>query len=137
MPVWTDSGNKSGWNRDQVNNRQDFGYNGTRAGHITSTGMRLTGTLTVDGAQTFTGASTFSGAVDIAGLLSPAASMTVTGVIRAGAASAFATTQPVSALHMKAGTAPVGTTTTSGAVYTDGTTVKKIIADGTASDNQT
>ena len=137
MPLWTEASNRTGWNKDQVNARLDFGYAGTRGGHITTSGMRLLGTLTVDGVQTFTGASTFSGAVDIAGLLSPAASMTVTGVIRAGAASAFATTQPVSALHMKAGTAPVGTTTTSGAVYTDGTTVKKIIADGTASDIQT
>lgn len=63
--------------------------------------------------------------------------MQVTGNLRLGVASAFATTEPVSAVVMKAGTAPAGAITTSGGIFTDGTTVKKIIADGTVSDVQT
>ncbi len=61
----------------------------------------------------------------------------ITGNLRLGVASAFGTTEPVSAVVMKAGTAPAGAITTSGGVFTDGVTVKKIIADGTVSDVQT
>lgn len=61
----------------------------------------------------------------------------VTGNVEHGAVSAFATTEPVSAATFKTGTAPAGAVTTSGGVFTDGTTVKKIIAAGTVSDIQT
>jgi hypothetical protein len=61
----------------------------------------------------------------------------VTGNVEHGAVSAFATTEPVSAATFKTGTAPAGAVTTSGGVFTNGTTVKKIIADGTVSDIQT
>ena len=54
-----------------------------------------------------------------------------------GTPGAFATTQPTNTLVLKTGTAPVGAITTSVALYTDGTTMKKLIADGTASDVQT
>jgi len=59
------------------------------------------------------------------------------GNLRLGAVSTFGTTEPTSAAVFKAGTAPVGAITTSGGVYTDGTTMKKIIAAGTASNIQT
>lgn len=51
----------------------------------------------------------------------------------------FASTQPVGAavFQSSGATAPVGAITTGGAIYTDGTTMKKIIAAGTASDIQT
>ena len=54
-----------------------------------------------------------------------------------GTVSAFATTQPTNTLVLRAGTAPAGAITTAVGLYTDGTTMKKIIADGTASDVQT
>jgi len=38
MPLWTASPTRNGWNWDQVNSRLDFGYRGTRAGHIASGG---------------------------------------------------------------------------------------------------
>lgn len=59
------------------------------------------------------------------------------GNIQIGAVSAFAMTKPTAAFVFKTGTAPAGAITTSGAIYTDGTTIKKLIADGTASDIQT
>lgn len=61
----------------------------------------------------------------------------VLGNLRLGTVSAFATTEPTNAVVIKTGTAPSGAITTSVALYTDGTTMKKIIADGTASDVQT
>ena len=56
------------------------------------------------------------------------------GNVRLGAVSAFAMTEPTSAYVMKVGTAPAGAITQSGAIFTDGTTVKKIIADSTITD---
>jgi ethanolamine utilization microcompartment shell protein EutS len=53
------------------------------------------------------------------------------GNARLGAVSAFATTEPTSALVMKAGTAPVGAITTSGGIFSTATVVQKIIAAGT------
>jgi hypothetical protein len=66
-----------------------------------------------------------------------ALALQVVGNFEAGAVSAFATTEPVSAATFKVGTAPAGAVTTSGGIFTDGTTVKKIIAAGTVSDVQT
>ena len=54
-----------------------------------------------------------------------------------GTVSAFGTTQPTNTLVLRAGTAPAGTITTAVGLFTDGTTMKKIIADGTVSDVQT
>lgn len=54
-----------------------------------------------------------------------------------GTPGAFASTQPTNTLVLKTGTAPAGAITTSVGLFTDGTTMKKIIADGTASDVQT
>lgn len=66
-----------------------------------------------------------------------AAGVQVTGNVEHGAVSAFASTAPVSAATFKTGTAPAGAAATSGGIFTDGTTMKKIIADGTVSDIQT
>ena len=59
------------------------------------------------------------------------------GNCRLGAVQTFVTTEPTSAMVFMVGTAPVGTITTSGALYTDGTDLYKIIADSTASTVQT
>ena len=54
-----------------------------------------------------------------------------------GTVTAFATTQPTNTLVLKTGTAPAGAIVTSVGLFTNGTTMKKIIADGTVSDVQT
>jgi hypothetical protein len=54
-----------------------------------------------------------------------------------GTPGTFASTQPTNTLVIKVGTAPAGAITTSVGLFTDGTTMKKIIADGTVSDVQT
>ena len=59
------------------------------------------------------------------------------GNIRLGVVSNFVTTQPTSAAVFKVGTAPEGTITTSGGVFTDGTNMMKIVAGGTADTIQT
>jgi len=59
------------------------------------------------------------------------------GNYRLGSVQAFDTTQPTSCMVFFVGTAPAGAITTSGALYTDGTNVMKIIADGTADNVET
>lgn len=59
------------------------------------------------------------------------------GNVRLGVISAFATTEPTSAVVMKAGTAPAGAITTSGGVFSSATVVQKIIAAGTVSNVET
>ena len=54
-----------------------------------------------------------------------------------GTRTAFATTQPTNLIQLKTGTAPSGAVVTSVGLYTDGVTMKKIIADSTISDVQT
>ena len=54
-----------------------------------------------------------------------------------GTAAAFATTQPTNTLQMKVGTAPAGAVTTSNAIFSSSTVVRKIIADGTVSNVET
>lgn len=128
------SGNATGWIRDRGNSRLDFYYEGTRIGHIDANGLTsasaLAATTTVTGG---TGVTATTGNVT-----ATAGDVRVTaGNVRLGAVSAFGTTEPVSAVVMKVGTAPAGAITTSGGIFTDGTTVKKIIANGTVSDVQT
>jgi hypothetical protein len=123
-----------GWDYDPVNARLDFYYQGTRVGHINGSGLTtvaaLVATTTVTaatGLTVTTGNSTAtSGDVRV-----------TAGNMRLGVVSAFGTTEPTSAVVMKQGTAPVGAIGTSGGIFSDGTVVKKIIADGTASNVET
>ena len=59
------------------------------------------------------------------------------GNLRLGAVSTFGTTEPTSAAVFKVGTAPAGAITTSGAVFTNGTVMRKIIAASTVSNIET
>lgn len=63
------------------------------------------------------------------------------GDVKLGTATAFASTQPVAAVVMggtsKAGIAPVGAIATCGGIFASDTVVRKIIADGTASNVET
>lgn len=142
MPV---SSIHTGWRRDPANSRLDMYYQGTRVGHIDATGLTVALAATITGAQTFTGAATFSstgtftGAVT--GNVTGDAFLAPTGNINLGNAGAFATTQPQGAVIMGGtslgGVAPVGAITTAGAVFASDTVVRKIIADGTASNVET
>jgi hypothetical protein len=53
--------------------------------------------------------------------------------LRLGTVGTFGSTQPTNAVVMFQATAPVGAIGTSAAIFSDGTVLKKIIADGTAS----
>jgi len=76
--------------------------------------------------------------VTTGGLINTAGDHRITaGNYRLGAVSAFGTTQPTSAMVFKVGTAPVGAITTSSGLFTDGTNMMKIIADGTADNVET
>lgn len=104
-------------------NAADFGMVGAAA----STSLEATTTVTAGTGLTVTTGNYTQTADD---------HRVTAGNVRLGAVSAFATTEPTSAYIMKAGTAPEGAITTSGGMFTDGTTVKKIIADGTVSNIQ-
>lgn len=130
----------TGWHRDMKNGTLEAYYNGTRvlASSTTATTIPLatTFTLAVTGTTTITAGTGLTVTTGNATVSAGDARITA-GNVRLGAISAFATTEPTSAVVMKAGTAPSGAITTSGGIFTDGTTVKKIIADGTVSDVQT
>ena len=122
------SGLHNGWRWDPANSRLDMYYRGTRVGSLDVNSYDLIMATNVTG-----GIAAVTG-----NLTATAGDLRVTaGNARLGAVSTFATTEPISAVVMKTGTAPSGAVTTSGGIFTDGTTVKKIIADGTVSDVQT
>lgn len=128
---------RNGFIRDPANSRLSIYVNGTEIYRFTTTVAANLGS----GTQTFAAGIT----ITAGDLTATAGNLVVTlgdlrltsGNSRHGAATAFATTQPISAAVFKVGTAPAGAIVTSGAIFTDGVTVKKIIADGTVSDVQT
>ena len=125
---------ENGWNYDPQNTRLDFYYRGTRAGHINSSGLSTVAAISATTTITAgTGLTVTTGnSVNTAGDLRVTA-----GNVRLGAVTAFANTQPTSAIVFKVGTAPVGAITTSGGLFTDGTNMMKIIAAGTATNVET
>jgi len=58
------------------------------------------------------------------------------GNLYMGAETAFATTDPTSAVVFKSGTAAAGAIVTSSAIFASDTVLRKIIADGTVSNIQ-
>lgn len=117
----------NGFHWDVANSRLDLYYRGTKLGYFTGALMTIAGAtgLTVTNAITST-----------------AGSITATaGNLVLGAPGAFATTQPVAAIKMggssSGGTAPSGAIATSGGLFASDTVVRKIIADGTASNVET
>ncbi len=85
------------------------------------------GGLTLANALTVT-----TGGATIGGLTAVTGEVTSTTIIRAGAAS-DGSTPGTGVVKVKVGTAPVGAATTTAMIYTDGTLLKKMVADGTAS----
>ena len=59
------------------------------------------------------------------------------GNIQIGVIDDFGTTQPTAAVVLRTGTAPSGAVVSSGAIYSDGTVMRKAIADGTNSNVET
>lgn len=109
-----------GWYFDQVAGRLAAVYNGTEVFDFDANDMAIAQALAT------------------VGITVTAGDLRVTaGNARLGAVSAFATTEPTSALVMKVGTAPAGAITTSGGIFASSTVVRKIIADGTASNVET
>lgn len=129
MPLTATPGPKfKGLFLDQVNGRLALVYNGTKL--IDFDANDIAGNVAI--AQT--GGITAS----TGNIVATAGDLRVTaGNARLGAVSAFATTEPTSALVMKAGTAPAGAIATSGGLFSSATVVQKIIADGTVSNVET
>lgn len=110
----------NGWYRDQVNGVLEWYHNGTKVGQASGA------TVTLSGAQSATALTATTGDLAV-----------TAGNVRLGVISAFATTEPTSAVVMKAGTAPSGAITTSGGIFSSSTVVQKIIAAGTVSNVET
>jgi hypothetical protein len=122
-----------GWFFDQKNNVLEAYFNGTRVLGATASAVTLplatTATTSIAATTTLTAGT---------GLVVTAGDAAVTaGNVRLGVISAFATTEPTSAVVMKAGTAPAGAITTSGGLFSSATVVQKIIAAGTVSNVET
>lgn len=130
----------TGWFLDQVNNRLELYVNSTLVAHATTTtfvpAVAVSSPSTLEAATTITAGTGLT--VTTGNSVITAGDLRVTaGNERLGAVSAFATTEPTSALVMKAGTAPAGAITTSGGIFSSATVVRKIIAAGTVSNVET
>ena len=120
----------SGWYRDQLNGVIEAYYLGTL--FLRSSASAVTIPL----------AATFSSTVAATGVTANTTGfVSTTGNVKMGTPGAFATTQPQAAVVMGGssltGIAPVGAITTAAAVFASDTVVRKIIADGTASNVET
>ena len=123
-----DSGRLRGWKYDHANSNLEVWVNGTNVGtwdDATNDLVLRTNGLTI----------TAGGATVTAGDLTVTAgdAHVVAQNLYMGAETAFATTEPTSAVIFKEGTAPVGAIVTSSALFASSTALRKIIANGTAS----
>ena len=129
MATITPGSTFKGWQNDPDNSRLNIVYNGSAVGRANASGMTVVGTFTSSGALASTTTVTAG-----TGLVVTAGDGAITaGNLRLGAIAAFASTEPTSAVVMKAGTAPAGAIATSGGIFSSTTVVRKIIADGTVS----
>ncbi len=119
--------NHTGWYRDGVNGILEWYTSGTKVGQASGTTVTYVGTTAATAITASTGNVTAT-LGDIAALA---------GNLKLNSPGAFSSTQPVGAAIFMVGTAPAGTITTGGGIFTDGTTMKKIIAANTVSDIQT
>jgi hypothetical protein len=142
----------TGWYNDQVNNVLELFYNGTKVAQASASAFTITGALSSPGAisstTTITAGTTLASTttttvgtgltVTTGNTTNTAGDVRVTaGNVRLGVVSAFATTEPTSAVVFKSGTAFAGAITTSGGLMSSDTVVRKIIADGTVSNVET
>lgn len=123
-----------GWYFDQVAGRLAAVYNGTEVFDFDANDMAIAQTLATVGITSASGGITAT----TGNIVATAGDVRVTaGNVRLGAVSAFATTEPTSAIVFKSGTAFAGAITTSGGLMSSDTVVRKIIADGTVSNVET
>ena len=123
-----DSGRMRGWKYDHENSHLEVWVNGTNVGvwdDATNDLVLPTNGLTV----------TAGGATVTAGDLTVTAgdAHVVAQNLYMGAETAFATTEPTSAIIFKQGTQAAGAIVTSTALMANATVLRKIIADGTIS----
>ena len=119
---------RRGWRWDGANSRLDVDVDGTTVARFNDATNDLT--------LTTNGLGVTAGGVGItAGDLTVTAgdAHVVAQNLYMGAETAFATTEPTSAVIFKEGTAPVGAIVTSSALFASSTALRKIIANGTAS----
>ena len=128
-----------GWHFDRANGRLAAVYDATEVFDFDAddldiaVNMVASGTLTVDGASTLTGAQTLTGVTTHSDEVRIANGKN----LRIGTISAFGTTEPTNAIVMRGGTEFAGAITTAGGLMSSATVVRKIIADGTASNVET
>lgn len=123
-----DSGRMRGWKYDHEDSHLEVWVNGTNVGvwdDATKDLVLPTNGLTV----------TAGGATVTAGDLTVTAgdAHVVAQNLYMGAETAFATTEPTSAIIFKTGTQAAGAIVTSSALFANDTVLRKIIADGTVS----
>jgi len=123
-----DSGRMRGWKYDHEDSHLEVWVNGTNVGvwdDATNDLVLPTNGLTV----------TAGGAKVTAGDLTVTAgdAHVVAQNLYMGAETAFATTEPTSAIIFKTGTQAAGAIVTSSALFANDTVLRKIIADGTVS----
>ena len=119
---------RRGWRWDGANSRLDVDVDGTTVARFDDTTNDLT--LTTNGLGVTAG-----------GIGITAGDLTVTAGdahvvaqnLYMGAETAFATTEPTSAIIFKVGTAAAGAIVTSSALFASSTVLRKIIANGTVS----
>lgn len=142
----------TGWFNDQVNNVLELYYNGTKVAQASVSAFTVSGALTspstiastttiVAGSSLASTTTTTVGTgltVTTGGALISAGDVKITaGNERLGVISAFATTEPTSAIVFKQGTAFAGAITTSSGLQSSATVLRKIIAAGTVSNVET
>jgi lipopolysaccharide export system protein LptA len=130
----------TGWFRDNINNVLELYYNGTKVAQASASAFTVTGALsspsTISSTTTMTAGTGLTVTTGNSVVTAGDARITA-GNVRLGAVETFGTTEPTSAVVMKAGTAPAGAITTSGGVFASATVVRKIIAAGTVSNVET
>lgn len=124
-----------GWHFDALNGVLEAYYNSTVVFRSSASATTLPQNTTASGTFTSTGAATMSSTLAVAGISTLSDELRVANGknIRVGTISAFGTTEPTNAIVFKTGTEFAGAITTSGGLMSSNTVVRKIIADGTAS----
>ncbi len=122
------SSTHKGWLNDRANSRLAAVYNGTEVFDFDADDMAIALALTTALGQTATTGNITATAGDV---------RVTAGNVRLGAVSAFATTEPTSAIVFKQGTEFAGAIATSGGLMSSATVVRKVIAAGTVSNVET
>jgi len=133
----TPSPTHRGWHYDAQNSRLSARFNGTEVFDFDANDFAIAVAATFSSTVALNGG--VSGSISTSG--AGDAFIASQGNVKLGNPGAFATTEPQGAVVMGgtslAGIAPVGAIATAAAVFASDTVVRKIIADGTASNVET